>query len=95
MYISKEEELPRDEVLYDRETVQRLAEKYASPAEIKHNVKTSATTYEIRTAVRYWCGGQASHRTSDRIWQKCRAVEEGKYVVENGELKYHDEVHTA
>lgn len=71
------EEVPRRDVLYDKDTLRQLNDKYGPESEIKRNVRTSATMYEIRTALRYWFGGEQTHRTSSRIWNTCEAVDNG------------------
>lgn len=78
--------LTRAETLYDAETLQRLYEQYGHEAAIKRNVDTDAFVYEIRTAINYWGYGNRSHRTSDRVWDVCREVDDGEYEVVDGEL---------
>lgn len=66
----------RLDLLYDSTTLRHYNEEYGPPTEIKRHVKTTAKVYEIRTALRYWFGGQASHRTSDAVWYRLRAHDE-------------------
>lgn len=80
--------VPRAELLYDKETLAELVDEHGPPYEIKFAVDTSATLYEIRTAHRYWLGGSADHRTSERIWRNCKAVDDGLWAVDNGEVIY-------
>jgi hypothetical protein len=74
-------------LLYDEETLSdvrdALAEEDVAPkaTEIKRNVKTSATVYEIRTALTFWFGGRMSHRESDRVWSNCEAFENGEWAL--------------
>jgi hypothetical protein len=92
MHTTKERAVPRVRLLYDKDTLEPLRDEYESPAAIKDHVETAAKVYEIRTALRYWFGGSADYRTSDRIWKRCRAVENGLWVVVNDQLRYGDEV---
>ena len=83
----KAETVDRIDVLYDKRTLKRLNDSYgpegkATESEIKRHVKTSATMYEIRTALRYWFGGDRTRRTSQRIWDNCAAVEAGVHPSE-------------
>jgi hypothetical protein len=83
---TKDKSVQRDVLLYDEARLLDLRNEYGAETEIKLNVETSATLYEIRTAIRFWTDGQRSHRTSDRIWKLCKGVQQGMYEVENGEL---------
>jgi len=83
---TKDKSVPRDVVLYDEARLMDLRNEYGAETEIKLNVETSATLYEIRTAIRFWTDGQRSHRTSDRIWNRCKGVRQGMYELEGGEL---------
>jgi hypothetical protein len=88
----RDEQYGRRELLYDEELLGELVDDHGNAIEIKHEVRTPAHIYEIRTAVEYWFGGENNHRTSDRIWQTCHAVEAGQYVVVGDELKYAEQV---
>jgi hypothetical protein len=58
---------------------------------LKENVDTSATVYEIRTAIRYWGSGSADYRTSRRVWMNCKAVDDGMWVLDDdNELVHFD-----
>ena len=83
---TKDKSVPRDVLLYDEARLLDLRNEYGAETEIKLNVETSATLYEIRTAIRFWTDGQRSHRTSDRIWQLCKGVQQGMYELEDGRL---------
>jgi len=83
---TKDKSVPRDVLLYDEARLKNLMDTYGHETEIKVNIETSATLYEIRTAIRFWTDGQRSHRTSDRIWQLCKGVRQGMYELEDGEL---------
>ena len=83
---NKDKEVDRCVVLYDKARLMDLRNEYGAETEIKVNIETSATLYEIRTAIRFWTDGQRSHRTSDRIWQLCKGVRQGMYELEDGEL---------
>jgi len=71
-------QVPRERLLYDVETLRAARDAYGNEYDIKRNVKTSAVSYEIRTALRFWFGGQQSYRTSERIWRTCERVDEGE-----------------
>lgn len=75
MYSNKEIEVDRLDVLYDPARLENLHERFAPETEIKRNVKTSAKTYEIRTALRYWFGGVQTHRTSSVLWYRLHCYE--------------------
>lgn len=82
-------------LLYDKEYLgdvrDRLEEDGVTPkaTEIKRNVDTSATIYEIRTAITYWFGGRMSHRESDRIWTNCQAFDNDEWRLDaNDEIIY-------
>jgi hypothetical protein len=83
--------------LYDPnvlEDVRRVVEQDdpPTPMYIKEHVDTSAHVYEIRTAIEYWTGGQNdTHRYSDAVWNRCRAVENGKFVPTEYGLLYPDD----
>lgn len=92
MRTNKTIEVDRAELLYDKARLENLLDRFGQESSIKDNVKTSAKLYEIRTALRYWFGGTADHRTSDRIWRRCKAVDDGTMALVDGELTYPDEV---
>lgn len=80
--LSNRERIDRNRLLFDPQTLERKMDEYGSnPLDIKLNVKTSAKQYEIRTAIRYWFGGQASHRTSDGVWGDCKAFDDGVWAL--------------
>lgn len=86
-------EVPRNRLLYDKEFLGNVVDDVGNAIEIKHEVKTSAHIYEIRTATEYWFGGQNDHRTSDAIWMACKAVDDGMWALnDDNELVYGDEV---
>lgn len=85
----------KNRLLYDKETLADvrtgLEESGIPPkaTEIKQAVKTTATVYEIRTALTYWFGGRMSHRESDRIWSNCEAFDNGEWTLDdNSEIQY-------
>lgn len=88
------EKYGRCEVLYDEETLHDLAVEHESEVAIKEAIKTPAFVYEIRTAIRYWAGGTNDHRCSDRIWDRCEAVDEGNLTLVGDTLKYEEDVNT-
>ena len=90
----KEDTFGRTELLYDKEVLGEMNEEHGRATEIKKHVKTPASIAEIRTALRYWFGGKNNHRASDDVWMKCKAVDDGKYVVVGNELKYAEDVNT-
>lgn len=84
---TKKERVGRERVLYDQETVERLADEYGPATEVKHNVKTTARVYEIRAAQWYWLQNKgcprrsrASH-ASAKVWKVARAVDNGNTEV--------------
>lgn len=85
-------EYGRKQVLYDEPLLSHLVEEHGNAIDIKEAIKTSAHTYEIRTAIEYWFGGQNNHRTSDAIWMRCKAVDDGHWTLVGDEFKYADEV---
>jgi hypothetical protein len=80
-------EVPRKQLLYDEARLETLVDEFGNAIEIKENVKTTAFIYEIRTAIEYWFGGQADRRTSRGIWNRCKAVDDGMWVVVGDEFK--------
>lgn len=84
----------RRELLYDRELLGHLVDEHGNAIDIKEAVDTPAFTYEIRTAVEYWFGGQNNHRTSDAIWMRCKAVDDGQWQLVGDQLKYAEDVST-
>jgi hypothetical protein len=90
MKVDKEAEIPRDILLYDPEVLEGVNEEFGPATEIKHNIRTSAKIYEIRTALRYWFGGSSDHRTSDVIWMYCESVEKGTLELVDDELVWPD-----
>lgn len=88
MQVSKDRSLGRQELLYDRERLRMVRDEYGPATEIKHAVDTPAFIYEIRTALRYWFGGNNNHRANDEVWARCEAVEEGRLHLDGDELVY-------
>lgn len=84
---SKMMAVEKNRLLYDKETLDdvrdALEENGIPPkaTEIKHAVKTTATIYEIRTALTYWFGGRMSHRESKGIWRNCKAFDDGQWAL--------------
>lgn len=66
----------RIDLLYDPQVLRNARDRYGPPTEIKANVDTTAKVYEIRTALRFWGGGQDGVRTNTCVWRR---------------LKWHDE----
>lgn len=81
-------QVPRNRLLYDSDLLGEIVDEYGNAIEIKENVKTRATVYEIRTALEYWFGGRNNHRTSDRIWDRCEAVDEGNLALDGTRVVY-------
>jgi len=71
-----------EELLYDEDTFDDVCDELyereipVKPTEIKKYVDTSAKLYEIRTAYHYWCGDDNTHRTSDRVWERCKMADD-------------------
>lgn len=84
MDTSKQMEVDRNALLYDSERLAQVMDETDTntPAALKHAVKTTATIYEIRTALAYWKGDGQSFRTSDRIWSNCEAFENGEWELD-------------
>lgn len=72
-------EISRERLLYDKAVLDDVRRRYENELAIKENVDTNAFVYEIRTALRYWFGGSADHRTSKRVWMACKAVDNGMW----------------
>lgn len=92
MQLKNRDSVEKVELLYDPQTLRHYRDEYGIAEEIKHGVKTMAAIYEIRTALRYWLGGRNTHRTSDRIWGRCEAVDEGNLAVGDNELVYEEDL---
>mgnify|MGYP000217450589 CR=1 FL=1 len=77
-----ERTIPRDELLYNQNTITALYEEYGPESEIKRHVKTGATMYEIRAALKYWLGVTSGemYRMSQRVLDECAAVDAGRPV---------------
>jgi len=81
--------VPKRRLLYDKDFLSDVQADVGNAIEMKAEIDTTATVYEIRTACEYWFGGQASHRTSDRVWGNCKAVDDGMWELnEDHELVY-------
>lgn len=76
------ESYERTEVLYDKEILEPLRDEYENATAIKANVETPAFIYEIRTALRYWFGGENNYRTNDRIWDRCKEIDNGSWSLD-------------
>lgn len=74
--------IDRDELLYNQNTITTLYEEYGCESAIKRHVKTSATMYEIRAALKYWLGVTSGerYRMSQRVLDECAAVDSGRPV---------------
>jgi hypothetical protein len=88
-------EVHRNELLYDKEYLNDLRDRLdengvpPNPVNIKRHTDTDAFIYEIRTALRFWFGGRASHRTSDRVWNTCKAIGDGVWKLnDDSEVVY-------
>lgn len=83
-------DIDRNELLFDTQTLERVVEEYGkNEFEIKLNVDTQATAYEIRTAIRYWFDMGQNHRTSARIWDACDAFDSGEWELsDTNEIVY-------
>jgi hypothetical protein len=87
--MSNREEIARNRLLYDKERLEELVDEHNHAINIKHEVKTTAPIYAIRTAIEYWFGGRNDHRTSDAVWQRCEAVDQGEWsLTPDNELVY-------
>lgn len=84
---TKEAAVDRKRLLYDKDVLADVRDEYQKATEIKHHIDTTAFTYEIRTALRYWFGGKCDHRASNGIWNRCEAVD-------NGQWEWHDQTDT-
>lgn len=67
----------RDELLFNEQRLLDAHEQYGKATEIKAHLDTSAFVYEIRTALRFWKGERANHRTNDALWTRLEAYENG------------------
>lgn len=83
----KKERIERERILYDGLTVERIVDEYGPATEIKRNVKTTATVYEIRAATWYWVFGNGRPRqdfasnASAKVYDIAKAVDEGRTEV--------------
>lgn len=77
-----ERTVERDELLYNQNTITALYEEYGPESEIKRHVKTAATMYEIRAALKYWLGVSSGeqYRMSQRVLDECAAVDSGRPI---------------
>lgn len=83
---TKEVEIDRIELLYNEQRLADLEQQYGKATEIKRHVKTTAKVYEIRTALRYWNGERATHRTDDCTWYRLEAFDDGVTAAEADRL---------
>jgi hypothetical protein len=75
----KQNEIPRRTLLYDKDVLESVYRDVGPESEIKRHVKTGATIYEIRSALKYWLGVDdgVEQRISQRIINTCAAVDDG------------------
>ena len=75
----KQNEIPRRTLLYDKDVLESVYRDVGPESEIKRYVKTGATIYEIRSALKYWLGVDdgVEQRISQRIINTCAAVDDG------------------
>ena len=75
----KQNEIPRRTLLYDKDVLESVYRDVGPESEIKRHVKTGATIYEIRSALKYWLGVDdgVEQRISQRIINTCAAVDGG------------------
>jgi len=84
----------KNRLLYDKETLDDVRDKLVrhditpKATEIKRAVKTTATVYEIRSALEYWFGNRKTYRESDRIWSNCEAFDNNEWALEGTEIIY-------
>jgi hypothetical protein len=83
VHLSNRKRIDRNELLFNPMVLDQMVERHGSPLNIKLNVQTTAKQYEIRTAIRYWFGGKASHRTSDGIWDDCKAFDDDMWELDD------------
>jgi len=88
MKVNKDRTVARDRLLYDPVVLQDCNDEYGPATEIKHNVRTAAKIYEIRTALRYWNGGSADSRINDAVWMYCECVDNGSMELVDGSLEH-------
>jgi hypothetical protein len=80
----KEEQVDREDLLYDPVTLERLFEEYGPATEIKRHVKTRATVYEIRAATWYWVQDKGCPRSTrgsnaaQHVWKTAKAIDNGR-----------------
>jgi len=77
-----EREIERDELLYNKPVIAGLYDEYGCESEIKKHVKTDATMYEIRAALKHHLGVTSGemYRLSQRVLDECAAVDAGRPV---------------
>jgi len=75
----KQNEIPRRTLLYDKDVLESVYRDVGPESEIKRHVKTGATIYEIRSALKYRLGVDdgVEQRISQRIINTCAAVDDG------------------
>lgn len=89
-------EVSKNRLLYDKQTLDdvrdRLVRHDVPPkaTEVKAAVKTTATIYEIRTAIEFYNGSSLSHRESERVWSNLEAFENGEWELDGTEIVYGD-----
>lgn len=89
-------EVHKNRLLYDEKTLNDVRERLVrhdippKATEIKRTVKTSATVYEIRTALSYYDGDAMTYRESERVWSDCEAFDNGEWALDGTEIVYND-----
>lgn len=94
-----DDDITKTELLYDEATLTDVLTQMDAfgdepyPQTIKRELDSEAFIYEIRTAIQYWTGdSNDDYRYSDRVWQRCKAVDDGNLMVVGDELKYEADV---
>lgn len=87
-----QETIHKNRLLYDTTVLERCADTYGPTTEIKLHVHTGATIYEIRTALRFWFGGDNDHRCSQQVWNNCQSFKDGQWTLnDDDEIIYADQ----
>ena len=87
-------EVHKNRLLYDEDTLTDVCDRLVrndippKPTEIKRAVKTTATVYEIRTAMTFWGGGRMTFSESERVWSNCEAFDSGEWALDGTEIVY-------
>lgn len=86
----------KNRLLYDKQTLADVKERLVrhdippKATEIKRAVKTTATVYEIRTAMAYYSGDALTYRESERVWSDCEAFDNDEWALDGTEIVYND-----